>query len=138
MLVIEKQGLFDYTIGFDFDQPRGVNEAGYLKECARRTNVTEHFSMSARRIAPTCDICKHDAGSNDLGHRPACLRDRLFDDFEAMLGLPINVATRGVPPPAAIGAVPATAISCPTRTARLKPISGSRYDPEETRFCGMI
>jgi hypothetical protein len=95
MLVIEKQGLFDYTIGFDFDQPRGVNEAGYLKECARRTNVTEHFSMSARRIAPTCDICKHDAGSNDLGHRPACLRDRLFDDFEAMLGLPINVAPRG-------------------------------------------
>src|SRR5215467_12561346 len=41
-----------------------------------------------------------------------------------------------VPPAAAIGAVPAITMIWPTRTARLKPISGSRYDPDEMSFLG--
>jgi hypothetical protein len=116
LLVIEKQRLFDDAIGFHFDPPREINEASDLEECARRTNVTEHFAMSAGRLALTRDVCKHDAGSNGLGHRRACLRDRLFNEFETInkaldpcLDLPMIFAD---PPTAAIGAVPATAISC--------------------------
>src|SRR5215831_4136690 len=54
-----------------------------------------------------------------------------------LVRFPTNLARRRRTRRSAIGAVHATAITWPTRTSRLKPISGSGCVPDETGFLGV-
>jgi hypothetical protein len=90
--------LFHDAIGFDLDEPRGIDEARNLHKRASRANVAEDVAMRASCIAPSRNVRQHDPRPNDVRYCSARLCDGFPNDFKATDGLPVDITgSRGIP-----------------------------------------
>src|SRR5215510_1851668 len=87
-----RRRLFHDAIGFDLNEPRGIDEARNLDKRASRANVTKDLAMRAGGIAPTRNALQHDPRSNDVRYRSPRLGDSFADDFETAARLPVDIA----------------------------------------------
>ncbi len=71
-------------------------------------DLGEPLRVGAGGLLPLRDVGEHHPGAGHVGQRGACLVECLFGDVEAADRLGVGVTGAAVPPPRAIGAVPAT------------------------------
>ena len=116
------------------DEPPGINEA--LLKRASRANVTKNLAMRASSIAPGRNFRQHDPRSNDVRYCSPRFCDRSLNDFKATDRLPVNITWSRGASRRCNRCRPATTMNWPTRTTRLKPISGSSNGPDEMNFLG--
>ena len=55
------------AIGFDLNQPIGINEARNFHKGAGGTYGPEHLTVRSSSLSPLLNIGQHDASANDLG-----------------------------------------------------------------------
>src|SRR5262249_62208553 len=90
--------------------------------------------MGAGCFAPRCDVGEHNSGAHNVVDRTTSIDNGLFDDFQTPTRLPIDIAR-----------LDGISVSCnrrcacdrdiaPTRTAREKPICGSKREPDLTSW----
>ena len=84
----------DDGIGFDLDQPFGIDEAGNLHDGIDGANVAEEFAMHGGDGLPIFDPCEEDARADDVSHGSTCLLERSSDNFKAATGLSGGVTGR--------------------------------------------
>ena len=96
---------------------------------SRRADIAEEFAVDFPYGFPVGRMCEIHAGAHDIAQRGAGLGECLFDDFEDLAGL---IFGGGLSAPT--GPVPETCTVFPMRTAREKPIRGSKGELPEM-FC---
>jgi hypothetical protein len=90
--------LFHNAIGFDLNQPRGIDEARNLHKRASGANVAEDVAVRASCITPSRNVSQHDPRPNDIRYCPPSHCDSFPNDFKATDRLPVDITwSRGTP-----------------------------------------
>jgi hypothetical protein len=63
--------ILDYSIGFEFDQPIGIDKPRHLHNCVGGPNVAKERAMDSRDCFPILDPDEKRAGANYLVERSA-------------------------------------------------------------------
>jgi hypothetical protein len=123
--------IIDYGVSFELDQPIEINKPCYLHNGVRGSNRAKVFAMNCGDCLPILDPHEQHASANHLCQRNASLFQRASNELKASPRLRCGISEANGPPSGPSGAVPETATTFPTRTAREMPIFGSYGLPLE-------
>jgi hypothetical protein len=81
-------------LGFDLDEPAGIEQPSGEKRRVRRADVSEDLSVSTADALEVLGAHQVDTGADDVRERRARLLEGGADDLEAAPGLAVGVLGR--------------------------------------------
>ena len=123
--------MIDDRLGFDLDLPAGIEQSGHNDHGGRRSGGGEEFAVDGPTApASVAEVRNMRVRTMSARSAPTCARDPAM---MAKHRRACAAASSGQFPSGQMGPVPETRMRSPERTRRLKPMTDSKGEPEETR-----